>query len=190
MVVTDRSPTSIARTIQEAIGVPSSHTVHAEQAPRSQPIFVPVKSSGPRNASASVMCGGTAMVRTAPLIRSGSGTASGPIIAASAFFSARAVDAARLVWSMTPPAVAPAPVRNDRRETSSSLRGAVNFCAGCFIRSRLRPRASKLSDLKLIIERACVKRFDRNQKQRSPAETALRVLPGPAQRIAALQLFL
>jgi hypothetical protein len=36
-----------------------------------------------------------------------------------------------------------------------------------------------LSDLKLIIERACVKRFDRNQKQRSPAETALRGIAWP-----------
>ena len=78
MVVIALSPTSMARIEHDATGAPSSSTVQAEQEPRSQPIFVPVKSSGPRNTSANVARGSTATVRVAPLTRSVIGVASGP----------------------------------------------------------------------------------------------------------------
>ncbi len=47
MVVMSRPPASTARMVQEQTGSPWSQTVQAEQAPRLQPIFVPVNPSGP-----------------------------------------------------------------------------------------------------------------------------------------------
>ena len=67
--------------MQEATGVPSSHTVQAEQAPRSQPILVPVRSSGPRNTSASVALGSTLTSRVTPFTVNVIETAPGPAIA-------------------------------------------------------------------------------------------------------------
>ena len=55
IVVTLRAPTSMANIMQEQTGAPSSQTVQAEQAPRLQAIFVPVRPSGPRSTSASVI---------------------------------------------------------------------------------------------------------------------------------------
>src|SRR6267142_2457511 len=50
-VVTLRLPTSMARVMQEHTGVLSTMTVHAEHAPRSQTIFVPVICNSSRKSS-------------------------------------------------------------------------------------------------------------------------------------------
>jgi len=75
--VTERPATSMANVMQDTTGTPSSRTVHAEHAPQLHAIWVPVRPSGPRNASASVVHGGTATVRLAPLIRRDIATTSG-----------------------------------------------------------------------------------------------------------------
>src|SRR4030095_10049262 len=53
--------------MQLATTSPSSQTVHAEQAPRSQPIFVPVSPSSSRSTSTSVVAASTCTVQRRPL---------------------------------------------------------------------------------------------------------------------------
>jgi hypothetical protein len=74
IVVTARLPTPIASTMHDATHAPSSHTVQAELAPRSQPLFAPLTSSGPRSTSANVAFGSTRTERTTPLPVSAIGT--------------------------------------------------------------------------------------------------------------------
>ncbi len=81
IVVTSRPRTSIASIMHEQIGFPSIQTVQAQHAPVLQAILVPVRSSGPRSTSASVMRGGICSVREDPFIFSVRNKDSGPIAA-------------------------------------------------------------------------------------------------------------
>ena len=62
--------TSSANVMQLAMTSPSTQTVHAEQAPRSHPTFVPVSPSVSRSTSTSVVAGSARTLRASPLIRS------------------------------------------------------------------------------------------------------------------------
>src|SRR5947209_3329441 len=68
----------MASVMHEQTGVFPIITVHAEQDPRSQTIFVPVRCSSSRSASASVVRGSRFRRCAWPLTRSVTGTASGP----------------------------------------------------------------------------------------------------------------
>ena len=123
MVVTARAPTSIASIMQEATGAPSSQTVQAEQAPRSQPILVPVRSSGPRSTSARVVRGWTCRWWCLPLTVSVSGAAPGPAIGGGSAAAAGCASGRRAA----PPTATLAPVRKERRETRGVMAGDVRL---------------------------------------------------------------
>src|SRR4051812_17369366 len=74
----------IASVRQELIRCPSTSTVQAPQAPRSQPFFVPVRASRSRSASSKVVRGSTNTVCACPLTRSVTGTSSGPTLGTAA----------------------------------------------------------------------------------------------------------
>jgi hypothetical protein len=108
MVVTFRPRASKASVMQLAATSPSSHTV---QAPRSQPIFVPVMPRWLRSTSASVVAGSTWTVTVRPLMERDSADGSGPTAAGEAVAAASATDWVRVALS----AEAPAPVKKARR---------------------------------------------------------------------------
>ena len=99
--------------MQEATGAPSSQTVQAEQAPRSQPILVPVSSSASRKASARVVLGSTESAQGVPLTLRVMGTASGPTVSSSA---ACATPSGRVSSKTVVAAPTPEPRRNERRD--------------------------------------------------------------------------
>src|ERR1019366_7639072 len=112
-----RLPTSIASIIQAAIGFPSSQTVQAEQAPRSQPTLVPVKSSESRNASANVVFGSMNSECDTLFTSSVSGTGPGPTASRSAACASEARKSGNVVSSITVLAAPiPEPLKNDRRD--------------------------------------------------------------------------
>ena len=111
--------------MQEQTGMPLSQTVQAEQAPRLHPIFVPVRPSGPRRASANVMRGSTSNLCVLPLTARLIATACGPTGCASVSRgSATVMDDA--VFIMVAPAVERAePRRNDRRESLARMTNRI-----------------------------------------------------------------
>ena len=68
--MTRRVPTSIANTMHEHTGNPSTNTVHAEHAPRLQAIFVPLSNSGPRSASANSLSSKASKSRSGAIVGS------------------------------------------------------------------------------------------------------------------------
>src|ERR1017187_8688239 len=116
MVTTLRSPTSAASIMHEATGTRSTQTVQAEHAPRSQPIFVPVRSSGPRKTSASVACPEIATDRCTPFtlraIVEGAECVPAPVAPAAATLAGAHNPVSN---TATPVIAAPVPLRNSRR---------------------------------------------------------------------------
>ena len=98
--------------------MPSTNTVHAPQAPRSQAILVPVRPSGPRNTSARVARGSTRSVRATPLTCKVTGTESGPppdaLVLSAVSAWARSADVALTI--VAPAVVTAEPRRNERRD--------------------------------------------------------------------------
>jgi len=137
IVVTARGPSSTAGSMHDATGAPSSQTVQAEQAPRSQPILVPVRSSGPRSTSASVTRGSTFTARATPLTVKVSDTTPGPTIAGSSAATAlRASPSSAML-----PAATPAPPRNDRRDTADAGQGSDMSMLPAWMRAHVRAQA-------------------------------------------------
>jgi len=117
MVVTFWLPTSTASSMHEQTGFASSHTVHAEQAPRSQPIFVPVKPSGPRRASANVMRGSTVSLCTSPLTCRSITTSPGPTDCGTSRSLGAAANEGVALIMVAPAVVRAEPSKNERRDS-------------------------------------------------------------------------
>ena len=128
IVVTGLPTASSARTVQEGTGWSPSITVHAPQAPRSQPVLVPVSPRPSRSASTSVVRGSTLRRCGSPLTFSSMSTAPGPNRFASPFAAVSIASPS----SAAHPVSTPAPLTNPRR---------VNFVSSGMRTSGWGPRA-------------------------------------------------
>src|SRR5215211_2935283 len=120
MVVTCLPRTSNANVIQLATTSPSTHTVQAEQAPRSQPILVPVRPRLSRKTSANIVPGSTRTGSVRPLTDKESATAPGPSTCGGLMRSPAAAGTPKPPSrSATLAAESPAPLKNVRRDIST-----------------------------------------------------------------------